>query len=56
MGYTPFPIGLYRQNRYLSKFGNAADCRLEAVTARATNDLKWRIFSYEISPMTVPCT
>jgi hypothetical protein len=49
------PIGLYEGLSYRTKFADAPECRAEIVTLRATQDLKWRVFSYNISPNTIPC-
>ncbi len=49
------PIGYYRTISYLSKYSAVQGCRQEAVTVRATQDKKWRVFSYQISPATLPC-
>lgn len=49
------PLGLYRHAVYTSKFANDSQCRSEVVVARATQDLTWRVFSYQISPMTFDC-
>lgn len=50
-----FPIGLYRQFNYLTRFQNEEDCRGESVTVRATQDDEWRIAYYNIAPVSVEC-
>jgi hypothetical protein len=53
--YPGLPLGLYRHVVYISKYANDSECRSEIVAARATQDLTWRVFSYQISPMTFDC-
>jgi hypothetical protein len=50
-----FPIGIYQQFGYMTKFSNVAGCRAESVIVRATQDKQWRVYSYQISPVTVDC-
>jgi len=49
------PIGLYQTHTYLSKYEGIQGCRQEAVTVRATQEKKWQVFSYLISPTDIPC-
>jgi len=50
-----YPVGLYRVITYRTKFKNSPSCRMESVAVRATEDLKWRVYSNEISPINVEC-
>ncbi|MFC7478483.1 DUF4019 domain-containing protein [Dankookia sp. GCM10030260] len=50
-----FPIGIYRQQGFLTKYANVNGCRQEAVIVRATQDNKWQVYSYLIAPNTIEC-
>lgn len=50
-----FPMGIYRQQSFLSKYKAASGCRQEAVTVRADQDAHWKVYSYQISPVPVEC-
>ncbi|MEA2839508.1 MAG: hypothetical protein QOF41_838 [Methylobacteriaceae bacterium] len=50
-----YPLGLYQVLNYRTKFSNSTNCRQEAVTLRATQDLKWRVFSHLIGPTAIEC-
>lgn len=50
-----FPVGLYRTYTFKTKFADPKGCRIEAISVRATQDLTWRVFSNQISPMSVDC-
>lgn len=49
------PTGLYRSLNYRTKFVNTPSCRAESVVLRATDDLKWRVFSNQISATGIEC-
>ncbi|AUT60228.1 DUF4019 domain-containing protein [Paraburkholderia terrae] len=49
------PLGLYRNMVFVTKFSKANGCRVEVVVLRATESLKWKPFSHQISPSNVPC-
>jgi hypothetical protein len=50
------PIGLYRIYSFRTKFaGTPGECRGEYVTLRATQELQWKPFSYQISPTAISC-
>jgi hypothetical protein len=61
VGITPYispaglPLGVYRQVNFLTKFSKSSECREEEVTVRATQDERWRVYSYQISPQNVAC-
>lgn len=48
-----YPLGIYRQLGFRSKFQSG--CRAEQVILRAGQDLSWHVWSYTISPTTIPC-
>lgn len=50
-----YPLGLYEALNYRTKFSNSSGCRQEMVTLRATQDLKWRVFSHLIGPTAIEC-
>jgi hypothetical protein len=50
-----FPVGIYQQFNYLTKFSNDSGCRPEALIVRATQDKQWRVYSYQISPASIEC-
>ena len=49
-----YPIGLYDLLTYRTRF-STTECRLEAVALRASDKIRWEVFTYQISPPT-PCT
>jgi hypothetical protein len=49
------PKGAYASFTYTTKFSKSRDCRAEAVTLRATNDLKWVPFGHQVSSVAIPC-
>jgi hypothetical protein len=51
-----YPIGLYRVFSFRTKFAATPDkCRGEVVTLRATQELHWKPFAYQISPTEISC-
>jgi Protein of unknown function (DUF4019) len=48
------PPGLYRSYTYKTKYAADAGPRLESVTLRANSNDRWEIYSYLISPTTLP--
>jgi hypothetical protein len=48
------PPGLYHWYSYRTKFSNETGSRLENVTLRANSDNGWEVYSYQISPTTLP--
>ena len=48
-----YPVGLYRNLVYRTKYSNTAACRTEGVTLRATQDLKWRVFGHTIGSSSI---
>lgn len=49
------PVGIYRTYSYLGAYSAIGGCREQAVTVRATQAKDWRVYSYVISPITIPC-
>lgn len=49
------PLGLYRILAYRTKFANLTDCRRETVALRATQDLRWRVYTHQIEQTPIPC-
>lgn len=61
MGFNAFesppgyPVGLYEQYQYLTKYQEVPGCRPETLVVRATQDKQWRVYSYLIGHATVDC-
>lgn len=51
-----YPIGLYSTLTYKTKFsGDNGKCRMEMVSLRATQDLVWKTFGHQVSPVPIDC-
>lgn len=50
-----YPAGIYRVVTYRTKFNNDR-CRMENVTVRATNEIEWKVYEHNISPLAVECS
>lgn len=50
-----YPPGIYRHVLYLTKFSNGRACTPETVVVRATDDLRWRVFSHQVAFNEMPC-
>ena len=49
-----YPLGAYRIISFRTRFANG-QCYLEAVSARATSELEWRVYDHNINPQPIPC-
>lgn len=49
------PPGIYKHVVYLTKFQNVSGCRQETIVVRATNNLAWRVFTYQVLLTEIPC-
>lgn len=49
-----YPVGIYRIVSFRTKF-QIGTCHAEMVSVRATDDLVWRPFDHNVSPLPVPC-
>lgn len=49
-----YPIGIYRLVAFRTRFASG-QCHMETVSVRATDDVHWRVYEHNVSPMPVPC-
>lgn len=49
-----YPSGIYRIILFRTTFASG-DCRLEDVSLRAAEDIKWRVYGHTVGVLPVPC-
>lgn len=49
-----YPLGIYTIVNFKTRFSRG-ECHLESVSARATNELQWKVYAHQISPQPIPC-
>ena len=49
------PIGIYRSETFATKYSDIPGCGAENVTAKATQNNSWTVYSYLIASSDMPC-